>query len=76
MGLALTSGMLWLSGRLWPDAGRHVELAVLVVANALATLVRFVGLRGALGRRTAVTPAAAVPPVISASAPTSEETTR
>ena len=75
VGLALTSGMLWLSGRLWPDAGRHVELAVLVVANALATLVRFVGLRGALGRRPAVTP---VPPVavVTPGTSASEETTR
>lgn len=50
IGLALTSGMLWGLHHYWPDAGRHVELGVLVIANALATLVRFVGLRGVFGR--------------------------
>jgi putative flippase GtrA len=43
--LALTGGSLWLLGAWWPDAGQPVELAVLVVANAAASLLRFMALR-------------------------------
>ena len=43
--LALTSGSLWLLDIFWPAPGRLVEVAVLVVANAAATLLRFVALR-------------------------------
>ena len=43
--LGLTSGSLWLLQALWPTAGRLAEAAVLVVANAAATLLRFVSLR-------------------------------
>ncbi|MCW5953966.1 MAG: bifunctional glycosyltransferase family 2/GtrA family protein, partial [Propionibacteriaceae bacterium] len=43
--LALTSGALWLLHQLWPAADRAIELSVLVVANALATLLRFLTLR-------------------------------
>jgi glycosyltransferase involved in cell wall biosynthesis/putative flippase GtrA len=43
--LALTSGSLWLLQALWPAAGGAAEATVLVVANAAATLLRFVALR-------------------------------
>jgi len=43
--LGLTSGSLWLLQAAWPTAGDLVEAAVLVVANAAATLLRFVALR-------------------------------
>lgn len=45
LALGLTSGSLWLLSFAWPTAGRWVELAVLVVANAIATLLRFLSLR-------------------------------
>jgi putative flippase GtrA len=41
VGLALTSGSLALLAAAAPDASRSTELVVLVLANALATLVRF-----------------------------------
>jgi putative flippase GtrA len=44
-GLLLTSGSLFVLHRWVPDASRHVELAVLVVANLVATVSRFVALR-------------------------------
>lgn len=44
VGLGLTSGSLWLLHH-HGDPGRILELAVLVVANAVATLVRFLALR-------------------------------
>ena len=43
--LSLSSGSLWLLATSWPGAGRLVEVAVLVVANAAATLLRFLALR-------------------------------
>ncbi len=43
--LGLTSGSLWLLATFWPGAGRLVEVVVLVVANAAATLLRFLALR-------------------------------
>lgn len=43
--LGLTSGSLWLLQALWPGAGRLAEVVILVVANATATLLRFVALR-------------------------------
>jgi putative flippase GtrA len=49
--LAITSASLGLLAVLAPDAGRAVELGVLVTANAAATLVRFLLLRLALGAR-------------------------
>ncbi len=49
--LGLTSGSLWLLDTVWPGAGRLVEVAVLVVANAAATLMRFVALRLLMHRR-------------------------
>jgi putative flippase GtrA len=42
LGLALTSGSLWLLEQLTGHPARAVELAVLVVANLLATALRFV----------------------------------
>jgi hypothetical protein len=44
--LAITTLSVNLLGVLAPRAGRIVELAVLVVANALSTVARFVLLRG------------------------------
>lgn len=49
--LGLTSGSLWLLDTVWPGAGRVVEVSVLVVANAAATLLRFVALRLLMHRR-------------------------
>ena len=43
--LGLTSGSLWLLDAVWPGAGRLFEVGVLVVANAAATLLRFLALR-------------------------------
>ncbi|GAA4776531.1 bifunctional glycosyltransferase family 2/GtrA family protein [Actinomycetospora chlora] len=45
LGLVLTSGSLALLGVLAPAASHAVELAVLVVANLVATLLRFVAYR-------------------------------
>ena len=49
--LALTSGSLWLLQVLAPAAGGVAEAAVLTVANAAATLLRFVALRLLMHRR-------------------------
>jgi putative flippase GtrA len=48
-GLAITSGSLFLLQHFVPDATREVQLAVLVVANLVATLIRFVALRRVFG---------------------------
>jgi putative flippase GtrA len=48
-GLALTSGSLFLLHRFVPDVDRVIELSVLVVANLVATLIRFVALRRVFG---------------------------
>jgi putative flippase GtrA len=45
IGLVLSSGAIALLGAAAPAAGHSAELAALVAANALATLVRFVLLR-------------------------------
>ena len=45
LGLALTSGALWLLDLVAGDAGRAVEMAALLAANAAATLLRFILLR-------------------------------
>ncbi|MBV8348644.1 MAG: bifunctional glycosyltransferase family 2/GtrA family protein [Mycolicibacterium sp.] len=47
--LALTSGSLFLLHRFDPGVDRGVELSVLVVANLVATLIRFVALRRVFG---------------------------
>jgi len=44
--LAITSGSLAAVHLLWPDAGRYVDAVVVVAANLIATVVRFVLLRG------------------------------
>jgi putative flippase GtrA len=44
-GLAITSGSLFVLHRFDPMVGKGMELSVLVVANLVATLVRFVALR-------------------------------
>lgn len=49
-GLAITSGALGLLHAAAPGAGRAVELLVLVVASAAATVVRFVALRLRIAR--------------------------
>jgi putative flippase GtrA len=51
-GLAITSGSLFLLHRFDPTVGKGVELSVLVVANLVATLVRFVALRRVFGAST------------------------
>lgn len=51
LALGLTSGSLWLLATYAPTAGRWVELAVLVVANAAATLLRFLSLRLLMNHR-------------------------
>src|SRR5712675_519454 len=43
--LAITSGSLFVLHRFDPTVGKVVELSILVVANLVATLVRFVALR-------------------------------
>jgi len=48
-GLAVTSGSLFLLQHFVPDATREVQLSVLVVANLVATLIRFVALRRVFG---------------------------
>ncbi|HZQ32981.1 MAG TPA: bifunctional glycosyltransferase family 2/GtrA family protein [Mycobacterium sp.] len=48
-GLAVTSGALFVLQHFVPDAGREIQLPVLVVANLVATLVRFVALRRVFG---------------------------
>ena len=45
VGLALTSGSLVVLHQWAPSTTKHVELAVLVTANLVATIIRFVGLR-------------------------------
>jgi putative flippase GtrA len=47
--LGLTTGAMVVQGWLLPDAGRPVELSVLVAANLAATAVRFVLLRTWIG---------------------------
>lgn len=48
-GLAITSGSLYVLHRFDPTIGKELELSVLVVANLVATLVRFVALRRVFG---------------------------
>jgi putative flippase GtrA len=52
VGLLLTSGSLWAVHQLNADPGAALEVTVLVVANAAATVVRFLALRQLIdGRR-------------------------
>jgi putative flippase GtrA len=48
-GLAITSGSLFLLHRFDPTVGKVAELSVLVSANLVATLIRFVALRRVFG---------------------------
>jgi putative flippase GtrA len=48
-GLAITSGSLYVLHRFDPGVDKVVELSVLVVANLIATLIRFVALRRVFG---------------------------
>ena len=50
VGLLLTSGSLWLLHATLTEPPRGLEIAVLVLANAMATLVRFLSLRQLMGR--------------------------
>ena len=57
LGLALTSGALAALGAWWPNASQLVEMGVLVVANGLSTVLRFVAFRAWIFRgRRSVTP--------------------
>ena len=58
-GLALSAGALALLRHLDPAAGRVAEVAVLVVAQGIATCVRFLTLHAMMARRTP--PAEAAP---------------
>jgi putative flippase GtrA len=51
-GLAITSGSLFVLHRIDPSVGKVAELSVLVVANLVATLARFVALRRVFAART------------------------
>ena len=51
LALALTGGSLAVTHAVHPEPGRHLELAVLVAANAAATLMRFLLLRRWVFRR-------------------------
>jgi len=55
-GLFVTSGSLFALHRWAPDSAVHLELFVLVIANLIATIMRFVGLRWVF-RNTGATPA-------------------
>jgi putative flippase GtrA len=50
-GLVLSAAALWLLHRLDPTAGRAAEVAVLVVAQGIATCVRFFTLHGMMSRQ-------------------------
>jgi glycosyltransferase involved in cell wall biosynthesis len=52
-GLALTSGSLWTLHHLVSSPTRGLEVTVLVIANAVATIVRFLSLRQLMSRRRA-----------------------
>ena len=52
-GLGLSAGALWLLHHLDPGAGRVAEVAVLVVAQGVATVVRFLTLHAMMARRPA-----------------------
>ncbi|EOM74445.1 glycosyltransferase [Rhodococcus rhodnii] len=58
VGLVLTSGSLAVLHRAVPDASRGLELAVLVTANLVATITRFVALRWVFRVRDRVDPPA------------------
>ena len=49
--MVLTSGSLWVLHAVWPNVSEWVEVAVLMSANLVATLVRFLALRFVIGRK-------------------------
>jgi len=51
VGLALTSGSLWVLHHVVVDPGRGLEVFVLMFANAVSTLVRFLSLRQLMAHR-------------------------
>lgn len=62
LGLAITSGSLAILHSSAPNAGRTLELGVLVGANLLATVVRFLLLRGWVFRKSrSATPSVSTP---------------
>ncbi len=63
LGLAITSGSLAILHSSAPDAGRTLELSVLVAANLLATVIRFLLLRGWVFRKTRATTTSDTAPV-------------
>ncbi|MGB3370635.1 MAG: GtrA family protein, partial [Rhodococcus sp. (in: high G+C Gram-positive bacteria)] len=52
--LLITSGSLVVLHTVLPDASHHIELAVLVVANLVATVCRFVALRWVFRNKEAI----------------------
>ncbi|GAA2006207.1 bifunctional glycosyltransferase family 2/GtrA family protein [Nakamurella flavida] len=56
LGLAVTSGSLFALNHLDPAAGPGLEISVLVLANLVATVLRFLLLRGWVFRRSAPRP--------------------
>jgi putative flippase GtrA len=48
--MVLTSGSLWALHAVWPTVSEWVEVTVLMLANLVATLVRFLALRFVIGR--------------------------
>ncbi len=56
VGLVLTSGSLWVLHHSRPDPSRALELSVLVVANLVSTLVRFLSLRQLMAHQRQGTP--------------------
>ena len=52
--MVLTSGSLWALHAAWPTVGEWVEVTVLMIANLVATLVRFLALRFVIGRKPVV----------------------
>jgi putative flippase GtrA len=51
LGLGITSGSLALLGATAPDAGKLLQLTVLIAANLVATIVRFLLMRGWVFRK-------------------------
>ncbi len=60
-GLLLTSGSLWLLHTVIPGVSRTVEVIVLIFANALGTVVRFLTLRRLMTRPTVAQPSDTMP---------------
>mgnify|MGYP001317728224 FL=1 len=58
-GWVVTAGSLFLLHAWAPDASKHLELLILLVANLVATAIRFVGLRWVFRSHTAVAAAEA-----------------